>query len=326
MLVDEITINVKAGKGGNGKVSFHQEKHVLKGGPDGGNGGNGGNVYLRAISDLGALNKYRFEKYFLAKNGVNGGSAKKTGANAEDLYLPVPVGTTVGIRGLDSGVREIGELTEDGQSLLVAKGGKGGRGNWVFRSPSNTTPKEAEPGKPGEEFDLYLELKLIADIGFIGLPNVGKSSLLNALTNTVVKIGDYPFTTLEPNLGSMDGLILADLPGLIEGASSGKGLGIKFLKHISRTKVLVHCIGADSTNPEQDYLIVKKELGDYSSELLNKKELVVITKNDFSDKADIVRTITKMKKVNINTTSCSIYDDVSLESLRKLIVELVNKN
>lgn len=336
MFIDEIEIEVKAGNGGNGRVSFYRDKLTPKGGPDGGDGGKGGDVYLKAVSDLGALNKYRFEKNFKAENGQMGGKNKKNGRGAEDLYLPVPVGTVVKevqssklkVQNQDERIPDkeaeiIGELSEIGQALLIAKGGKGGKGNWVLRSPTNTTPKEAKPGEPGEIKKIFLELRLIADVGFIGLPSVGKTSLLNALTNTEAKIGDYPFTTLEPNLGSMDGLILADLPGLIEGASGGRGLGIKFLKHVARTKILVHCVGADSTDPVKDYQVVRKELAEYNPELLERKELVLVTKDDFSDKVTVLRIIKLLGKFNKNVKSCSIYDDKSLTKLKKTLHQML---
>jgi len=333
MFIDETTIQVKAGNGGNGRVSFRRDKIVLKGGPDGGDGGKGGDVYLKAVSDLGALNKYRFEKNFKAENGQGGGKNKRTGRGADNLLLPVPVGTVVyeiqisniknQNQNQNSKTEILGELTEEGQTLLVAKGGKGGKGNWVMRSPTNTTPKVAEPGEPGKTKTISLELRLIADVGFIGLPSVGKTSLLNALTNTVAKIGDYPFTTLEPNLGSMDGLILADLPGLIEGASSGKGLGIKFLKHVARTKVIVHCIGTDSADPVKDYQVVRKELAEYNPELLEKKELVLVSKDDLADKVTVNRIVNSLTKANKNVISCSIYDDESLKLVSQKLVTLV---
>lgn len=290
MIVDEAVITVKAGDGGDGAVSFRREKYVQKGGPDGGNGGDGGEVYIEGVADLSALKRFRYQKEFEAENGGRGMPKKMSGKNGKDLVLKVPVGTVI----VDKRSNERWDISKIGEPLLIAIQGKGGRGNWHFRSPSNTTPKQFERGGWGQKRILELELQLIADVGFIGLPNAGKSSLLNELTRASVRVADYPFTTLEPNLGAMpsfaktsDGkshLILADIPGLIEGASGGKGLGIKFLRHIRRTKVLVHCISAESNDVARDYQIVRQELKQFDPELLKKKELVVLTKVDLVNK------------------------------------------
>lgn len=316
MLVDEVEIKVSAGDGGDGKVGFHHEKHNPHGGPDGGDGGNGGDVYFVGVSEMTALRKFRFQKKFKAENGKPGGSNKKTGASTDDLEIKIPTGTV--IEDLDSG--EIWEINEVGEKILMAKGGKGGRGNWQFRSATNQTPMEFEQGTAGQEKKLFLELRLIADIGLIGLPNAGKTSLLNELTAASAKIAAYPFTTLEPNLGVTEsGLIIADLPGLIEGAHTGKGLGIKFLKHIKRTKMIVYCLPADSTDVLADYETVRNELSSYDSELLNKKEIVLITKTDLVAKEELESKIKKLKEKlkESNILSVSIYDYESVENLKR---------
>src|SRR3989344_4700111 len=259
MFIDDITIKVRAGNGGAGAVAFN--KNLNQYGPAGGTGGGGGSVYFNGSSDLGILAAYRFKKEFAADDGENGHGQFRDGVSGEDLLLSVPVGTVV--HNLTTGVDN--EITAIGERTLVAKGGRGGRGNFHFRSSTNTRPKRFDYGTPGESFTLRLELKLIADVGLIGLPNVGKSSLLNELTRAKSKVANYSFTTLEPNLGVYYELILADIPGLIEGASAGKGLGIKFLQHIERTGALFYLISAESEHPDADYTIVKRELEKYST-------------------------------------------------------------
>jgi len=314
MLVDEVDITVKAGDGGNGKVSFHREKFVPKGGPDGGDGGNGGDIYFVGVADITALNKFRFKKSFEAERGKDGDKNRKTGAGGKDLEIEIPVGTVI------EGGGEKWEVRTPGERIFVAKGGKGGRGNWHFRSPINQVPQQFEYGLYGQKRNLHLELRLIADVGLIGLPNVGKSSLLNELTNASAKVAGYPFTTLEPNLGAMDGLVIADLPGLIEGASKGKGLGIKFLKHIKRTKVLVHCISGESMDVVGDYETVRKELGEYDKELLARPEIILITKSDLVSKEQIKEIREKLGKMRGEVLDCSIYDGESIEKLKERLL------
>lgn len=322
MLVDEVIINVKAGNGGDGKVHFHREKYVSKGGPDGGKGGNGGDVYFTTVSNISALRRFRNQKRFSAEDGKTGGSENKTGSSGKDIVLIAPIGTV--LKDIDTG--DTWELQKEGDSVCIAKGGHGGRGNWSFRSSTNQVPLEYEPGTPGEERNLLLELRLIADIGFIGLPSVGKSSLLNELAQTSVKVAAYHFTTLEPNLGVMDKLILADLPGLIEGASTGRGLGIKFLKHVRRTKVLVHCISVESVEPMKDYEIVRKELGDYDKELLDKKEIIVLTKTDLVSAEELKSKVKNLKPANAEILLVSIHDYDQLQALKKKLLEISNQN
>ncbi|MCL5091023.1 MAG: Obg family GTPase CgtA [Patescibacteria group bacterium] len=320
MLVDEVEIQVQAGKGGNGKVNFHREKYVQKGGPDGGDGGNGGDIYFEAVENIGALGRFRHQKGFKAEDGQPGGKNRKTGASGKDLVLLAPVGTVI----KDIGSGEMWEIrpafakaTAGEEKILIAKGGKGGRGNWHFKSATHQTPMEFEEGAPGKERSLFLELRLIADIAFIGYPSVGKSSLLNELTAALVKTAAYHFTTLEPNLGAMDGLILADLPGLIEGASTGKGLGIKFLKHIKRTKALVHVISAESDNPFYDYEVIRKELGEYDQELLEKPEIIVVNKSDMVTREKIEEILKQLKKTKREILVTSIHDWESIQKLKK---------
>lgn len=319
MLVDEVQILVRAGNGGDGQVSFRREKFVPKGGPDGGKGGDGGNVYFGGVDDITALNRYRFEKKFAAENGQPGGKDKKTGAKGKNLILKAPLGTVI----KDLETNEVWECDRLGESFLIAKGGEGGRGNWYFRSATNRVPKKFEYGTYGQKRNLFLELRLIADIGFIGLPSAGKSSLLNELTRASVKVALYPFTTLEPNLGVMGGLILADLPGLIEGASGGKGLGIKFLKHIKRTKVLVYCISVESNDLLRDYEVVRKELANYDKELLDKPEIIALTKSDLVTKEELKLKTKDLKPTKREILPVSIHDFDSLEILKKTLESLI---
>lgn len=300
-------------------VAFN--KNLMSLGPVGGSGGKGGSVYVEGISDLSALNKFRLKKEFKAKNGGDGRSQFRDGHDAEDLVLMVPVGTV--IHNLKTG--QDFEITKIGERALVVQGGHGGRGNFHFRSSTNTSPKNFEYGKPGESSEIHLELKLIADIGFIGLPNVGKSSLINELTNAKSKVANYPFTTLEPNLGVYFDLILADIPGLIEGASLGKGLGIKFLKHVERTKILFHFVAVDSVNPVLDYKTVRNELGAYNKMLLEKPEYLFISKKDLVSSDTIAEMMEKLRELNKNVTPISIFDWESIELVKKILKDLISE-
>lgn len=317
MLTDEVKIKISAGSGGNGVVAFDKIKMSL--GPTGGRGGNGGDVYFEGVSNLSALNKYRHKREYWAQDGQNGKGDRSDGANGKDLILSVPVGTV--LHNLDTGTDV--EITQIGQKIMAAKGGIGGRGNFFFRSSTNTSPEEKEEGKPGQEFNFFLELRLIADIGLIGLPSAGKSSLLNELTKANVKVAAYPFTTLEPNLGTLGDIIIADIPGLIEGASSGKGLGIKFLRHIQRTKILAHCISLESENLKNDWKIVRRELENYSPELAQKKEMVILTKSDMLDPNEAKKKVREIKKICQDVFLVSIHDWDSLEALGKKFLEIV---
>jgi len=316
MLIDDVTIKVQAGRGGAGAVSFNKNRMML--GPTGGNGGHGGSVIFEGIPDLGALEHFRYQKELKAENGGSGHGQFVDGPDGQDLILKIPVGTV--IHNLDSGFDY--EIVKIGELVTVAKGGYGGKGNYKFRSPINTTPKQAQPGLPGDAFNLRLELKLIADIGLIGLPNVGKSTLLNTLTNAKAKVANYQFTTLEPNLGVYFGLILADIPGLIEGASTGKGLGIKFLRHVERTKALFHLVAADSEDIAQDYKIIRQELASYNKALLTKPEYLFITKIDTVSAEKNKELLKIAKKLNKNSGAISILDDQSLNTVKKFLNEL----
>lgn len=318
MIVCDIKIKVTAGHGGRGMVTFSRTKFTL--GPTGGNGGKGGSIFMEGVADLGALRQFRFKKDIEADNGQHGKSQNNDGHNAKDLTLFVPIGTIV--YNLTNGDRF--EITKIGQRELVANGGKGGRGNYLFRSATNTRPREFEEGKPGENFELRLELKMLADVGFIGLPNVGKSSLLNELTNAKSKVANYEFTTLEPNLGVYYDLILADIPGLIEGASEGKGLGTKFLRHIERTKILFHFVSAESSAPLGDYKTVRKELGTYNKLLLEKPEYIFISKSDAAS-PEIIKNIKKeFKKIGKEVSEISIIDEGSLKNIKKILNDVID--
>lgn len=316
MLIDEVHITIKGGDGGNGVVHFYNDAFRPKGGPDGGNGGNGGSVYFEAVSDISKLNQFRHTKVYAAGNGEQGSRNNRTGKNGEDLIIQVPIGTLVNY---DNGTSV--ELIEIGQKVLMAKGGTGGHGNYFYRSSTNQTPQERDLGFKCPTKNLFLQLKLIAQIGLIGLPNAGKTSLLNELTPANAKVANYAFTTLEPNLGVTKGdLIIADIPGLIEGAALGKGLGIKFLKHIERTSLLIHCVSAESVNPLKDYQTVRQELSNYSSVLANKPEIIVLTKSDILNPKEI----TKLKKLIKAQICTSIIDPESIKKLNDLIAKKIN--
>ena len=289
MFVDEVEVIFQAGNGGDGKASFYPGQRT---GPDGGNGGDGGNLYLAVSSDLTLLNQFQGKKLRKAEDGRMGGKFRKSGKNGQDLTVYLPLGSIV----TDLDTNEVFELNEISQKILICKGGFKGRGTHDLASPSNTTPLKAEPGKPGQKRRLKIVLKLIADYGLIGLPNAGKSSLLNELTKANVKVADYPFTTLEPNLGAMGKKILADIPGLIEGASQGRGLGIKFLKHVEKVTMLLHCISAESDYLEEDYRTVRKEIMQFNPELTKKPEIILLTKSDMMSDMDLEKKQKILKK------------------------------
>jgi GTP-binding protein len=313
MLIDEVNITVQAGSGGNGIVHFYSDGSRPKGGPDGGKGGDGGSIYFKAVSDISRLSQFRYLKKLEAEPGENGGLNQKSGKNGRDLIVEVPVGTVIHY---DNGTSK--EFSEIGESYLVAKGGNGGWGNHHFRSATNRTPREFQRGHRTAVRNLYIQLKLIAEVGLIGLPNAGKTSLLNELTSANAKVANYAFTTLEPNLGvTKGGKIIADIPGLIEGASDGKGLGIKFLKHVERTKILVHCLSCESQDPKADYEIVRQEIKNYSSVLVKKPEILILTKSDILEPAQVK----KIQKALNAKLSVSIIDAESLKKLSDLITK-----
>jgi len=288
MFIDRATIRVKAGNGGSGCVSFRREKYRPKGGPDGGDGGDGGNVILRADPKLSTLLDFKYHPNYHAQNAEHGKGKNQHGKSGKDLTVKVPLGTVIKDKSMGT---ILGDLVQPDQKIVVAQGGRGGRGNAHFVSSTNQAPRHWQPGEFGEEMELELELKLIADVGLVGLPNAGKSTLLSKLSAAKPKIAEYPFTTLTPNLGIVKykdagSFVLADIPGLIEGAHLGKGLGIEFLRHIERTKVLVFLLDCTAENLQQDYHILKEELRQYNPGLLEQPQIVVLTKIDLRPTID----------------------------------------
>ncbi len=313
MLVDEIEITINAGDGGEGVVSFGKRP---KSGPDGGNGGDGGNVYLVISSDLTLLNQFRPKGVLSAENGGRGSKEKRTGKRGRDLKIQLPVGSQLS----DLTTKEVFDYEKIGEKVLFCSGGIGGIGNYDLRSSKNTTPMNTIPPKPGQKRHLKIVLRFIADYGLIGLPSSGKSSLLNELTNANVKTAEYHFTTLSPNLGVLTNKkIIADIPGLIEGASEGRGLGIRFLKHIQKVSLLLHCISSDSSDPLKDYKIVRKELEKFSSKLLKKNEVILLTKSDLVGKRDLKKTENELKILKKNIVTTSTHDEKSLDKLVKIL-------
>ena len=300
MFVDEVDIHVIAGSGGNGCLSFRREKFVPRGGPDGGDGGAGGSVYVTAIATKNTLVDFRFHPEFKARRGQHGQGSNRTGQSAADLDVTVPIGTLVHQKGSD-GVRLLADLAEEGQRVLVARGGRGGRGNAQFVSSTNRAPRRTEPGEPGEEKFLHLELKLLADVGLVGFPNAGKSTLISRVSAARPKVADYPFTTLQPNLGVVRlsddrSFVVADVPGLIKGAHEGHGLGDRFLRHVERTKVLVHLVdvsGASGRDPVEDFDTIQNELQLFGQQLAAKPQIVAANKIDALDDPDALARLTR---------------------------------
>ncbi|MDP2883943.1 MAG: GTPase ObgE [Ignavibacteria bacterium] len=319
--IDQAIIFVKAGNGGNGAISFRREKYVPKGGPDGGNGGHGGSVIIRADKQLGTLLDFRYKRSYKAESAEHGRGKRQTGKTGVDTVLKVPCGTIV----LDSAHKKtLADLVHDGDEIVVAQGGRGGRGNSEFATSTNQAPRIAEPGTPGEECELMLELKLIADVGLVGFPNAGKSTLISVVSAAKPKIADYPFTTLTPNLGIVryaegKSFTLADMPGLIKGAHLGKGLGIQFLRHIERTRVLVFLIESISEDPKRDYESLLHELASYNAALAKKPKIVALTKIDlFEEKA-----LKRLKRVSFGKKIPVIrISSVSREGLQPLLDEM----
>ena len=339
--IDEIKIHAEAGRGGNGVVRWRQEKFVPKGGPAGGDGGRGGDFYAIAVRDLNILSKYKAKKDFGAERGEDGGNKSLHGKNGTDFFLELPVGTTI----TNLATEEKWQLLEAGQKVLLLKGGYGGFGNEHFKSSTNTTPVESNLGQEGENGNFQIELELFADIGLVGLPSAGKSSLLNALTNAEAKVGDYAFTTLDPNLGDFYGYIIADLPGLIEGASEGKGLGIKFLKHTKRTKMIAHLVSYENlskgtTGMMKIYKEIRKELEAYDKKnklgdegLASKEEIILLTKTDvIDDKKLIDKKKKEFEKLPARTSdkgggkkvfTISLYDDKSVKKFSDELIKIL---
>lgn len=311
MFVDEVTLTVQGGNGGNGAVAFYP----MKKGPCGGHGGNGGKVYVQGNSQMADLHKYTGVRIIKAKDGGRGENFNKQGKDGGDHVVYVPIGTL--IENIETGKSV--EIIDTTGIHILADGGKGGRGNSAFKSSTNQVPRKAEQGEKTNQKHYHLILKLIADFGFIGLPNAGKSTLLNELTNAKVKTAMYAFTTLEPNLGVCANKILADIPGLIEGASKGKGLGIKFLKHIEKVPILLHCISADTKDVCADFEIVMKELMNYNPEIVQKKQIILITKTDLSNDNKIQKQIENLQKFNKPIMLVSIYNPSQMRELFDLL-------
>ncbi|MEK7783813.1 MAG: Obg family GTPase CgtA, partial [Chloroflexota bacterium] len=316
---------------------WRQEKFIPKGGPAGGDGGRGGNFYVLSARDIHILSKYRMKKSFKASRGEDGGNKSLHGANGEDFYLELPVGSIV--TNLDTD--ESWQLTEEGQKFMLLKGGYGGFGNEHFKSSTNTTPKESREGAEGEKGNFKIELELFADIGLIGLPNAGKTSLLNSLTNAQARVGDYAFTTLDPNLGDFYGYVIADIPGIIEGASEGKGLGVKFLRHIKRTKMLAHLISFENANMLKKYKEIRKELEKYDKKLslddegkenlTSKNEIILLTKSDVIPLQGlpllkfIEKEKSKFEKLGKKVFVLSLFDDKIIKKFRDELIKILKK-
>jgi len=283
--VDYVKLHVTSGNGGKGSVHLHREKYITKGGPDGGDGGRGGHIILRTNPNLWTLHHLKFKRHLRAEHGMHGSSGRSSGADGQDQYLEVPLGTVI----RDTETQNIiHELTEKGQEIIVAQGGMGGRGNWHFKSSTNQTPRYAQPGTSGEEVNITLELKVLADVGLVGFPNAGKSTLLSVITAAKPKIADYEFTTLKPNLGIVEyrdfqTFVMADIPGIIEGAAEGKGIGHRFLRHIERNSTLLFLVPADADDIVQQYHILLDELKRYNPEMLDKQRFIAISKSDMLD-------------------------------------------
>lgn len=319
--VDELKIYARAGRGGDGVVRWRQEKFEDRGGPAGGDGGNGADVYIEGVRDSGLLASYTHDTRFMAPDGEPGFKKKMAGAQGKDLIIKLPVGSVV--TNLEN--RKEYELVDAGQKILILRGGKGGLGNEHFKSSTNTTPYESTPGKKGEEGHFNIELRLFADLGLVGLPNAGKSTLISALTNSKSKIGAYAFTTLDPHLGTLQEFIIADIPGIIEGASEGKGLGIKFLRHIKRTKVIAHLVSFENENMFETYKNIRKELESYDKELSEKKEIIILTKTDVADEARIKKEIKNFQKTKNEIFTMSAFDDESVKKVGDEIVKILRK-
>lgn len=319
--VDEITVHIRAGHGGNGVVRWRHEKGKDKAGAAGGNGGFGGDVYVRGVRNLNILAKYLHIKGFNATDGGHGFRDSMDGKAGEDLVIDFPIGSTV--KNLSTG--KTVTLLEENKLIKILKGGRGGLGNEHFKASTNVKPQQRTMGKPGEEADFYIELALVADAGLAGLPNAGKSSLLNALTNATSKVGAYPFTTIDPHLGPLFEFILADIPGLISGASEGRGLGHKFLRHITRTSLILHCVSAENEDVAQTYKTVRDELNKYNDELTGKPELIILTKTD-SVTPDEVKIKKKALSKFGDVYTVSVIDEDSVKKLSDAIVSRLRKH
>jgi GTP-binding protein len=318
--VDYVKLFIRSGNGGAGSVHFRREKYVPKGGPDGGDGGRGGHVILRGNQQLWTLLHLKYSKHIHAEDGENGSGAEKTGANGKDVIIEVPLGTVA--RNAETG-EILFEIIQHGEEKIIAKGGRGGQGNVHFKSPTNQAPKYAQPGEPCEENWFILELKILADVGLVGFPNAGKSTLLSVLSAAKPKIADYPFTTLSPNLGmvsyrDMRSFVMADIPGIIEGASEGKGLGLQFLRHIERNSMLLFMVPVTSESIITEYTILLDELGKYNPELLNKKRILAVTKCDLVDNIELANKINELPP-DIPHVFISAISQMGLNELKDLL-------
>ncbi|MBP6884241.1 MAG: GTPase ObgE [Candidatus Pacebacteria bacterium] len=329
-LIDEFKFHAKAGRGGDGVVRWRREKFIEKGGPAGGNGGRGGDVYIMAVRDNQLLAQYRHIIEFTAKDGVAGGSRSLHGANGDDFTIKLPIGSIL----TNTETGEKIQLLNEGEKIKILEGGGGGKGNEHFKSSTNVSPLDWTPGREGQEADYHVELEIIADIGLIGLPNAGKSSLLNSITRAKAKVGDYAFTTLDPNLGDLFGYTLADIPGLIEGASEGKGLGVKFLRHIKRTKVLLHLVSFENEMTAtggmmKAYKEVRNELESYGNGLNEKEEIILLTKTDVlpDDEKEkiVVKKLKEFQKLGNTVYTISLYDDSSIKTFGDEILRFLKK-
>ena len=326
--VDYVKLNVKSGNGGKGSVHLHREKYITKGGPDGGDGGRGGHIIIRANPNLWTLYSFKFQKHFMAGHGGDGSKNRSSGAQGKDVFIEVPLGTVV--KNSDTNA-VLFEIVEPEQEFILLKGGKGGLGNWNFKSSTNQTPRYAQPGTSGEELEVTLELKVLADVGLVGFPNAGKSTLLAALTAAKPKIADYEFTTLKPNLGivpyrNFQSFVMADIPGIIEGASQGKGLGHYFLRHIERNAVLLFMIPADTPDVKKHFDILFKELKTYNPELIDKAYIVALSKCDLLDEELKSEYLEEMKKNFGEIPHCMIsaVDQSGLPHLKDIVWKILN--
>jgi len=329
MFIDQAELEIKAGDGGDGAVTFRREKYVPKGGPSGGNGGKGGDVIIQAFGNLNTLLDFKYKRKYLAGDGAIGGSSLKDGKNGKDVLIKVPVGTIikdfVGVHAFGKSHKILADLDGEGKSIIIAKGGKGGKGNSNFATSTNQAPRYAEEGKKGESKKIILELKLIADVGIVGFPNAGKSTLISVISSAKPKISDYPFTTLEPNLGIVyykdyKNFTVADIPGIIEGAHEGKGLGLKFLRHIERTKILLFMIEVTSENIEKDFKILLNELKQYSKKLAERKKIIALSKSDLLEEKSFA-TISR-KKISKEVIPVILISAVTNEGIPGLLDKL----
>ena len=325
--VDYVKINVASGKGGKGSTHLRREKYVAKGGPDGGDGGRGGHIILKGNPQFWTLYHLKFKRHFKAENGGDGGKNRITGSNGKDIYIDVPLGTVVK-NSIDE--KLLFEITEDGEEKIICEGGMGGRGNWHFKSSTNQTPRYAQPGIAKQDMQITLELKVLADVGLVGFPNAGKSTLLSVITDAKPKIGNYEFTTLKPNLGIVNykdfkSFVMADIPGIIEGASDGKGLGHYFLRHIERNSTLLFMIPADSNDIVQSYNVLLNELKKYNPELLDKSRLIAITKSDLLD-GELEKEIELelVKSIKVPFIFISSISNIGLSKLKDKIWAMLN--